>query len=90
MSPSPADGFEERLERLRRIVDELEKGDLPLERALERYEEGVRALKGCAETLSRARARVEELSREAEDALKSAPESGDAAETDGDDEDVGS
>lgn len=69
----PATGFEERLGRLRQIVDELERGDLSLEKAIERYEEGVRVLKHCAETLSSARVRVEELSRDAEGVLEARP-----------------
>lgn len=78
-SPAPgadAPRFETRLARLREIVEELEGGDLPLERAIERYEEGVTVLKHCAETLSKARARVEELSKEAEDALDLGAETG--------------
>jgi len=65
--------FESRLERLRKIVEELEAGELPLERAIERYEEGVGVLKHCAETLARARARVEQLSKDAEGALRLEP-----------------
>ena len=65
--------FETRLERLRKIVEELEAGELPLERAIERYEEGVGVLKQCADTLARARARVEQLSRDAEGALRLDP-----------------
>ncbi|MBI3818760.1 MAG: exodeoxyribonuclease VII small subunit [Planctomycetes bacterium] len=69
----PQAGFEERLARLRQIVDELERGELPLEKSIERYEEGVRVLKHCAETLANARLRVEELSRDAEGVLETRP-----------------
>ncbi|MFN0205186.1 MAG: exodeoxyribonuclease VII small subunit [Planctomycetota bacterium] len=68
-SGGDAPNFEERIDKLRRIVDELEKGELPLEQAIERYEEGVRVLKTCAETLTKARLRVEELSRDADGVL---------------------
>lgn len=63
------EGFEARLDRLRKIVDELESGEMPLEKAIERYEEGVSVLKSCAETLSKARLRVDELSKDADEAL---------------------
>ncbi|MBI5520890.1 MAG: exodeoxyribonuclease VII small subunit [Desulfovibrio sp.] len=33
--------FEQRLERLRTVVDSLERGDLPLEKALALYKEGL-------------------------------------------------
>jgi exodeoxyribonuclease VII small subunit len=65
----PQEAFESRLERLQRIVEELERGDLPLEKAIARYEEGVRVLKTCAETLATARLRVEELSKDADASL---------------------
>jgi exodeoxyribonuclease VII small subunit len=64
-----AGGFEARLERLREIVEELEGGELPLEKAIARYEEGVSVLKVCAETLANARLRVEELTRDADESL---------------------
>ncbi len=37
-----APGFEAQLASLERIVRELERGDLPLERSLELFEQGVR------------------------------------------------
>lgn len=70
---SATEGFEARLERLRKIVDELERGNLPLEQAIERYEEGVGVLRSCAETLSGARLRVEELAKDAEGILEPRP-----------------
>lgn len=68
-----AAGFEERLARLRQIVEELERGELPLEKAIERYEEGVSVLKNCATTLATAKLRVEELSRDAQGVLEARP-----------------
>ncbi|MBL8695595.1 MAG: exodeoxyribonuclease VII small subunit [Planctomycetes bacterium] len=75
--------FESRLEALRRIVDELESGELPLEKAIARYEEGVGVLKSCASTLAEARQRVEELAKDAEGALRLTP----ARDLEPDDED---
>lgn len=62
-------GFDERLADLEKIVGELEDGELNLEAAIERYSAGVELLKRCHSQLGRYRARVEELSREAEGAL---------------------
>lgn len=38
----PAEGFEAATDRLAKIVEELERGDLALERSLALFEEGVR------------------------------------------------
>jgi exodeoxyribonuclease VII small subunit len=53
--------FEESTRRLAKIVAELEGGDLPLERALELFEEGIRLSRSAQERLDRAEKRVEEL-----------------------------
>jgi exodeoxyribonuclease VII small subunit len=66
-SPSPpdpaADGqsFEDLVERLERIVEDLEGGDLRLERSLELFEEGVRISREASRRLDEAERRVEEL-----------------------------
>ena len=53
--------FEELLSRLANIVDELERGDLPLERSLAVFEEGVRLSRLAKERLDDAERRVEVL-----------------------------
>ncbi|MFH1189691.1 MAG: exodeoxyribonuclease VII small subunit [Candidatus Omnitrophota bacterium] len=53
--------FEEALKKLEKIVQELEDGDLPLDEACEKYEEGIRLSKACAKKLEQARKRVEIL-----------------------------
>ncbi|MFO0761926.1 MAG: exodeoxyribonuclease VII small subunit [Byssovorax sp.] len=53
--------FEETTRRLTQIVTELEGGDLPLEKALALFEEGVRLARGAQERLDKAERRVEEL-----------------------------
>ena len=63
-------GFDARLERLEALVRELENGQLGLEPAIERYQEGVELLKICHATLASYRGRVEELTREADLALR--------------------
>jgi exodeoxyribonuclease VII small subunit len=61
--PDPL-GFEEALERLEAIVDGLEGGELALEDALARFEEGVGLTRALGEQLTRAERRVEQLVRE--------------------------
>ena len=56
-------GFEAQLASLERIVRELERGDLPLERSLELFEQGVRLSRECQERLNEAERRIEVLLR---------------------------
>lgn len=56
-----AGSFEGDLERLESIIGELERGDLPLEDAFARFEEGVRLSKSCRARLDRIEGRVAEL-----------------------------
>jgi exodeoxyribonuclease VII small subunit len=53
--------FESATERLAHVVEQLEGGDLPLEKALELFEEGVRLARSAQARLDRAERRVEEL-----------------------------
>jgi exodeoxyribonuclease VII small subunit len=55
--------FETSLEELERIVKELEKGDLPLERSLELFENGMRLSSECRRLLEEAESRVEVLTK---------------------------
>lgn len=59
--PPVAGTFEESARRLSQIVAELEGGDLPLERSLALFEEGVRLARAAQERLDQAERRVEEL-----------------------------
>jgi exodeoxyribonuclease VII small subunit len=56
--------FESSLASLERIVANLESGDLPLERALELFEEGVALARRCQNQLGDAERKVEMLLRE--------------------------
>jgi exodeoxyribonuclease VII small subunit len=56
-----ANTFEDATTRLAAIVTELEGGDLPLERSLALFEEGVRVARAAQERLDQAERRVEEL-----------------------------
>jgi exodeoxyribonuclease VII small subunit len=56
-----APSFETNLERLDNIVRELEDADLPLEKALQLYEEGMKLSEVCQKQLEEAEGRVEIL-----------------------------
>ena len=56
--------FEASLEALEQIVQQLESGDLPLEKSLELFEQGVRLSRECQERLSQAERRIEILLRD--------------------------
>ena len=58
--------FEKGLERLEKIVKELEQGDLPLERALELFEEGMKLSGNCRRQLEEAENKVEILLKKAD------------------------
>jgi exodeoxyribonuclease VII small subunit len=53
--------FEERLQRLERIVTELESDEVELSRALELFQEGVDCLRLASEELGKAEAHVQRL-----------------------------
>jgi exodeoxyribonuclease VII small subunit len=53
--------FEECLLRLEKIVDELEKGNVPLEQAIKLFEEGVKLSNSCRQELEAAEGKVEIL-----------------------------
>ena len=56
--------FEASLASLEKIVRELERGDLPLEKSLELFEQGVRLSRECQERLDQAERRIEVLLRD--------------------------
>jgi exodeoxyribonuclease VII small subunit len=53
--------FEAALSRLEEIVQELEKGDLPLEQSLKFFEEGIKLSRICNKRLEEAERKVEVL-----------------------------
>jgi exodeoxyribonuclease VII small subunit len=60
-SETPLPKFEECLQRLERIVQELEKGEVPLETSLTLFEEGMQLSSVCRKELEQAEGRVEIL-----------------------------
>ena len=53
--------FEESLEKLSRLVEKMESGDLSLEESLKVFEEGIKLSKDCQNALSEAEKKVEAL-----------------------------
>jgi len=60
-----SESFEKNLERLDAIVHEMEDPDVPLERALVLYEEGMKLSEVCHKQLEEAEGRIEILMKKA-------------------------
>jgi len=58
--------FEKALKKLEQIVQELESGDLPLEKAIDKFEEGVQLSKFCSHILDETEKRITILMQDAE------------------------
>jgi len=65
--------FEESLKKLESIVDQLEKGDLPLEESLKLFEEGVGLSAVCKQELDAAEGKVQLLIKQRDGAMKTEP-----------------
>ena len=53
--------FEKSLKQLEQIVQELESGNLPLEKAMKKFEEGVKLSKFCSEKLDETEKKISVL-----------------------------
>lgn len=62
--------FEEQLKQLETIVDQLERGDLPLEDSIKLFEEGVRLSNACKEELEAAEGKVQILLKQKDGSMK--------------------
>ncbi len=64
--------LEKALADLESLVDELESGDLPLEKAMKKFEEGIKLTRSCQVALKEAEQKVEILLKSAggEESLK--------------------
>jgi exodeoxyribonuclease VII small subunit len=61
LTGDPLAKFEECLQRLEKIVQDLEKGDVPLEKSLTLFEEGMQLSSACRKELEDAEGKVEIL-----------------------------
>ena len=55
--------FEKAMTRLESIVEELEHGDLDIDKSLEIFEEGIKMSRLCSKKLNEAEAKIEKLSK---------------------------
>jgi len=53
--------FEENLEKLKKIVDGLESGNIPLKESMNKFKEGIEIIKQCHSELEEAELKVETL-----------------------------
>ena len=65
--------FEKALEQLEKIVEDLESGNMPLEDALKKYEEGVKLCRICTQKLSQAETKIETLTKSLNGGSESGP-----------------
>jgi exodeoxyribonuclease VII small subunit len=61
MSSTKKFNLEKSLADLENLVEELESGDLPLEKALKKFEDGIKLTRGCQAALKEAEQKVEIL-----------------------------
>ena len=61
MAEKKSVNLEKSLAALEDIVEELESGDLPLEKAMKKFEEGIKLTRGCQAALKEAEQKVEIL-----------------------------
>ena len=59
--------LEKSLADLEKLVEELESGDLPLETAMKKFEEGIKLTRGCQTALKEAEQKVQILLKSAGD-----------------------
>ena len=62
--------FEKALAQLEKIVEELEAGDLPLEKALKKFEEGITFSRYCSEKLDESERKIALLLKDPDGTLR--------------------
>jgi exodeoxyribonuclease VII small subunit len=65
--------FEQSMKQLERIVQELEDGDLPLEKAIKKFEEGIKLTKLCSEKLDETEKKISVLLKNSESQMVEKP-----------------
>ena len=55
--------FEKAMQRLEQIVQDLEKGELDIDKSLEIFEEGIKMSRVCSKKLKEAEAKIEKLTQ---------------------------
>ena len=65
--------FEQSMKQLEKIVQELEDGDLPLEKALKKFEEGIKLTKQCSAKLDETEKKVSILLKDTDGKMTEQP-----------------
>ncbi len=65
MSTKKTVNLEKAITDLEELVEELESGDLPLEKAMKKFEEGIKLTRGCQAALKEAEQKIEILLKSA-------------------------
>ena len=73
--------FENALKRLEAIVQDLESGDLSLDEALKKFQEGIKLSKFCSKKLDETEKKVSMLLKDEEGAIRAEPFSTEEDET---------
>lgn len=66
-------GFEDQLAQLEEIVRRMDAGELPLEEAIDSYEQGMKLSLSLNKTLEEAQRRIEILTRDAQGEMRAEP-----------------
>lgn len=70
-TPNPKKDFEAALAQLNTLVEQIENQELPLEKALSTFEDGMKLAKQCQEALSQAEQRIRTITSETENTTSS-------------------
>lgn len=70
----PKLSFEQALERLEEIVDQIERGEVSLEESIDRYAEGIALVKQCRAILAKAEEKIQLLAKDEDGRLAPAGE----------------
>jgi exodeoxyribonuclease VII small subunit len=68
-NPKETPSLESAMQRISEIVSTMEDGNLPLEKLIDSYEEGIGLVKDCQEKLDTAEKRIQVIARNASGAL---------------------
>jgi len=79
--------FEQAMKQLEQIVQDLESGDMPLEKAIKTFEDGIQLSKFCSKKLDETEKRITILMQDPDGKLAEAPFSGENDKFAAEDED---
>ncbi len=74
--------FESAIQRLEKIVADMEEAELPLEDVLKKYEEGTQLVRFCSQKLDEAEKKIEILTKKTDDSIALEPFEGERGVSD--------